>query len=197
MHAVFYMTAQIESFGYGKKLFEQLEISYQEGDKIGITGGNGIGKSTLVKILSGQIRSTKIKIDSILETGYFDSSYSLNDEYSFVDNCKLYKEYIQNNVVEDLVLKLDFEPYKNIKIKKLSKGNYIKAQLIFLFSLEKPFYYLDEPFTNLDRKSQIELINILQKSNFGFILISHNYDMIQSCCEVIYEIKDKALNLVN
>lgn len=187
----------IKKFGYKSALFENLELSFDNSSKIGIVGNNGVGKTTLLKLISQQITASGVSVVVNPDIGYFDINYTLNKEYSFHDNCKLYSRYLQKDLIEEYVQKFAFNKHKNLKINKLSKGNLVKAHLIFLLSLEKSFYFWDEPFSNLDEKSKTVFKLILQEASFGFLLISHDFQMITSCCNKIYEIKNKTLIPVN
>ena len=112
------------SLRFGKRvLFEDVNIEFKNGDCYGVIGANGAGKSTFLKIITGEIDSTTGEIikDKSERISYLKQNHNLYDEYTVIDtvimgNDRLYKIMKEK---EELYMKEDFTNEDGIKVAKL------------------------------------------------------------------------------
>ena len=193
-------------------LFKNLSLKLTTGKKILIQGANGSGKSVFLKLLVGYtpISDGKIFIHE-LQLGK-DIEFMPNSGISinapeFCNNLTgmenlLYLAKIKKIATKDdiilLAKKLDFEKYLNKKYKTYSLGMKQKMRIIQAL-MDKPQYLiLDEPFDNLDKKSQkqaIELLNNYVNENTMLIFTRHNSEY-EKFADTIYEIDNYKLKKI-
>lgn len=145
-----------------------------------IYGKNGVGKSTLLKIISGLLDqdSGEVVITpscpqySLSEMGYvFDSPYyipnlSVKDYLDFLSSLKKSMKHVDGRI-DELIEKFQLDGKKLIK--NLSFGNKRKVELISALAFDPPFILLDEPFQGLDDQTSLFLVSTIKEmaSNKG------------------------------
>lgn len=170
----------------GRQLIKDFSLLLTRGDKLGIIGPNGCGKTTLVKLLLGEIApdSGSIKQGVSLKVAYFDQLRSqLDENESVMNNVADGMDYVtiqgkQKHVATWLKEFLFLPERFNQPVFSLSGGE--KNRLILAKLLAKPvnFLVMDEPTNDLD----IETLELLEKLLLDFqgtlIIISHDRDFI-------------------
>lgn len=163
------------------------DLEIKVNDKLLIIGNNGIGKTTLVKLICGYIKSYEGEI--VRNTN--NISY-LEEALALPYNMNVGK-YI--NVMEDIKghninyeLGQIFNIPKNKTIRQLSKGN--KQKLALLISLIKgnDLYILDEPLNGLDSKTSGLFLEFLKNFDATLLIISHSPNNFKSVTKAIYEL---------
>lgn len=181
---------------YGQKqIFDDVDFIVQRGDRIALLGQNGQGKTTLAKILAGDIKdhSGTWNLGHNVNIGYF----AQNQEEVLTPN-KTVQEEAEDAATEetrprvrDLLGSFLFQGEAvNKKTKVLSGGERNRLALCKL--LLRPFNTLimDEPTNHLDIQSK-EIIKLaLQKFEGTLIVISHDREFLQGLCDKIYEFRD-------
>lgn len=181
---------------YGEKqIFDDVDFIVQRGDRIALLGQNGQGKTTLAKILAGDIKdySGTWNLGHNVNIGYF----AQNQEEVLTPN-KTVQEEAEDAATEetrprvrDLLGSFLFQGEAvNKKTKVLSGGERNRLALCKL--LLRPFNTLimDEPTNHLDIQSK-EIIKLaLQKFEGTLIVISHDREFLQGLCDKIYEFRD-------
>ncbi|MGI9651329.1 ATP-binding cassette domain-containing protein [Chryseobacterium sp. RLHN22] len=181
---------------YGEKqIFDGVDFIVQRGDRIALLGQNGQGKTTLAKILAGDIKdySGSWNLGHNVNIGYF----AQNQEEVLTPN-KTVQEEAEDAATEetrprvrDLLGSFLFQGEAvNKKTKVLSGGERNRLALCKL--LLRPFNTLimDEPTNHLDIQSK-EIIKLaLQKFEGTLIVISHDREFLQGLCDKIYEFRD-------
>lgn len=181
------------SFSYSKKSFQIKDFSLQiESEKIYcLLGENGVGKSTLLKLIAGieLPKNGSILIDGLnYENNYFaikEKLLAFINEPSFYphlsayDNLKIFCKY--RNLPEDRINDaLEFVELNDKKVKfgKFSSGMKQRLLLAIIYLESTPLLLLDEPFSNLDPKIAIKfreyLLKLKTKNKSTIILSSHN-----------------------
>ncbi|MDF2934265.1 MAG: glycosyl transferase family 2 [Chryseobacterium sp.] len=181
---------------YGKKqIFDEVDFIVQRGDRIALLGQNGQGKTTLAKILAGDIKdhSGSWNLGHNVNIGYF----AQNQEEVLTPNKTVLEEAEDSATeetrprVRDLLGSFLFQGEAvNKKTKVLSGGERNRLALCKL--LLRPFNTLimDEPTNHLDIQSK-EIIKLaLQKFEGTLIVISHDREFLQGLCDKIYEFRD-------
>ncbi len=171
------------SFDYGtKNIIRDFSTTIFRGDKIGIIGPNGCGKSTLIRLLLGEIQPVKgnVRQGTKIEKAYFDQlREELNENLSVRENMSASGEKIEWNgksrhvigYLEDFL----FTPDRaSVKVKALSGGEKNRLMLAKLFSKPANFLILDEPTNDLDLETVELLEDLLVEFKGTLIVVSHD-----------------------
>ncbi len=186
------------SFSYGdKKIINDFSCLIMCGDKVGIIGPNGCGKTTLLNILLAKFASSagKIKLGTQLEIAYLDQMRGqLNPEQSVVDNLAQGKtEVIINGKAKHVISYLKdflFAPERaNSPVKVLSGGERNRLLLAKLFSKPANLLVLDEPTNDLDIETLELLEALLVEFSGTVLLVSHDRAFLDNVVSstIVYE----------
>lgn len=185
----FIIEAENISYNFpGKKLFDNFTFKVKKGEKIGVIGPNGIGKSTFIKILIKEIEPElgKVKHGTNLEITYFDQYRSeLNPTLSLKQTlCPTGGDQIflkdRTMHVAGYLKKFMFDPkILEDKVSTLSGGE--ANRLLLAKALISPgnFLILDEPTNDLDMDSLEMLLEILADYTGTLIIVSHDRDFLE------------------
>ncbi|MBT3457792.1 MAG: cytochrome c biogenesis heme-transporting ATPase CcmA [Thiotrichales bacterium] len=181
-------------------LFENLSFELNSGEVLKISGPNGSGKTSLMKILAGlnsfetgSIEYDNIKINSEkynLDFLYLGHLAALSPELSCLENLK-YTAHLGNNNLNpdfsDALTKVGLEKFENELVGKLSAGQKKRIALSLLFITQSKVWLLDEPFSALDSQA-IKIIEsrIEEHCNSGglCILTTHQDCNIENIKEI-------------
>ena len=172
----------------GNTLFEHLTFNIIRGDKIGLLGPNGVGKTTLLKIILGESQPTSgtVRLGSRLDVAYFDQMRDkLDDEKTIVDIVGQGRESIEINGKSKHVLSylsdFLFSPERaRTPLKALSGGERNRVQLACLFSLPANILVMDEPTNDLDVETLELLETVLVEFSGTVLLVSHDRDFMDN-----------------
>ena len=160
-------------------LINNFSLNIQRGDRIGIVGNNGIGKTTLLRLLLGKIEpnSGTVKLGTNIEIGYFDQlRQKLDPERSVADNVSDGKTHIKHKIsAQQLLERFLFDRKKQYDfVDKLSGGERKRLYLCTILIQNPNFLILDEPTNDLD----IITLNVLESFLLDFpgclIVVSHD-----------------------
>jgi ATP-binding cassette subfamily F protein uup len=185
------IVAELEnvSFGYdGSLIIRDFSTRVIRGDKIGLIGPNGIGKSTLLKILLGQLepQSGTVKLGSKIEVAYFDQlREQLNLEQNAMDNVAGGREFIDINgksrhAISYLSDFLFTGERARTPIKALSGGERNRILLAKLFSKPANVLVMDEPTNDLDVETLDLLEELLLSYEGTLLLVSHDREFMDN-----------------
>ena len=170
-------------FSYDNRLIMQdLSAIIQRGDKIGLIGPNGIGKTTFLKLILGELQPTsgKIRLGSRQEVAYFDQfRSSLNDNDTVFDTIGQGNDYVeigqQRKHVIGYLEEFLFSPARaHSPVKSLSGGERNRLLLAKLFTRPANILVLDEPTNDLDIDTQELLEELLRDYQGTVFLVSHD-----------------------
>ncbi len=177
------------SYSYGKiEVIRSLSIKIMRGDRIGLIGNNGVGKSTLIKLLLGKLmpKTGTVKTGEGLKIGYFDQlREELDSTKTVADIVGEGKEYISINGKDRHVVGylkgFLFSPKRSLTpIGFLSGGECNRVILARLLSRPSNFLILDEPTNDLD----IETLEVLEEQLVEYqgtlIVVSHDRDFLDN-----------------
>lgn len=193
------------SFSYekGQQVLSDINLVAKDGESIGIIGSNGIGKSTLMKLLVGLYLDyegtlevaghevNKKNLNHVREhIGYvFQDSDSqlflstVEDDVAFgPQNYGLSNEEVEKRVTEALK-KVHIEELRKKHTYKLSGGEKKLAAIATILSMEPDIIIMDEPSIALDPRNRRNLIGILNEINSLKLITSHDLDFILDTCE--------------
>jgi ATP-binding cassette subfamily F protein 3 len=162
----------------GKPLFENVSFSLEKGDRVGIIGPNGIGKTTLFRILLGQMQPVfgELNYGTGVDIGHYDQEQSsLNPDNTVIEELwnafPLLTETQVRNTLALFLFRGD-DVYKNIR--QLSGGERGRVMLAKLMLAGNNFLLLDEPTNHLDMASKEVLEESLEDYPGTILVISHD-----------------------
>lgn len=188
------------SIGYDKEICK-LSFNLERQDKLGIIGENGIGKSTLIKTLTGLIPplSGKYIYGDKVSIGYFSQNFenldNNNTVYEEID--KAYPSMTPNEI-RTLLGSFEFtgeDVFK--KINDLSGGEKVKLSLCKILNNKPNLLILDEPTNHLDIISKDTIEKILTNYNGTIIMVSHDRYLINNVCNKLLVFENKEAKLYN
>ena len=169
-------------------LIENFSINITRGDRIGILGNNGVGKTTLLRILLGDLepQSGTVKLGTNLEVSYFDQlRESLDPERSVAENVGDGRTYIKLGGIDRHVIGylkgFLFSPKRSLTpIKSLSGGEKNRIILAKLFTQPANLLILDEPTNDLDMETLEVLEARLADYQGTLIVVSHDRQFLDN-----------------
>lgn len=180
------------SVGYEFPLLEDINFRLHKGEKIAIKGFNGIGKSTLLKTLIGEIDklSGTIEISRDVKINYF--SQDLNWEHpnqSAIDWLQVVHPKLSNKEVRRVLSKSGINDDNMSKpLSQLSGGEQCKVKLCHLTLIKSNLLVLDEPTNHLDQQSKDALKETLNQFEGTVLLVSHEMDFLEDLVDQVYDV---------
>lgn len=176
-------------------IFENVSFSLDTDWKLGFIGRNGKGKTTFLNLLLGRY-SYKGSIDTTVKFEYFP--YQITEfqmQLSAADfieeikmGCETWRVICELSQLGESA-EILYRPYNT-----LSFGERTKILLAVLFSDENDFLLIDEPTNHLDYASR-EIVKIYLASKKGFILVSHDRDLLDSCIDHVLVLNRKTIEV--
>ena len=162
-------------FHYGDQqiIANPFSIDIFSEDRIGVVGRNGEGKTTLLRLLAGELKPCRGKILRYCEIVFFNqisAQSTLNDERS--NFSKIYAELC---------------PFIFKEYKELSEGQKTRFRLATALANDSEIFFFDEPTTNLDISGKTLLLQKL-KSLQTYLLVCHDRSVLETCCNKILEV---------
>ncbi len=193
------------SFSYekGEQVLEDINFDIAEGENIGLIGANGVGKSTLMKLLVGLCEGydgelsvgglpvVRKNMDDIREMiGYVfqDSDNQLfmanvYEDVAFAPRNYGYSEEDVRSRVDHALEMVGINHLSEKQIYKLSGGEKKLTSIATILSMEPRAMLMDEPTTALDPRHRRELIKILGEIPTAKLIASHDLEFIEQTCE--------------
>ncbi len=183
--------------GYYSSLLPEMNFSIPSGEKLAITGFNGIGKSTLLKTLVGILPaiagSFKFVDDALI--AYFEQEHhfehpeytpmqEISNLYPLLDTKEVRNRLARCGLVGNLAMQ---------EIRTLSGGEQAKLKLCKIMMTKANVLVLDEPTNHLDKIAKEELVASLKKYQGTVIFASHEKDFIEKLATRVYNIEDLLL----
>jgi ATP-binding cassette subfamily F protein uup len=179
-------------------LIENFSIRIMRGDRIGIVGNNGVGKTTLLKLLLGEIKpqSGTVKHGTNLEIAYFDQLREMLDqEKSVIDNVAGGRSHItqgggERHIVGYLKGFLFSPKRAMMPVKALSGGERNRVILARLFTKPANLLVLDEPTNDLDMETLEVLEDRLTNFSGTLIVVSHDRQFLDNVVtsSIVFEV---------
>lgn len=189
----------------GKKLFDDFSYMFKQYDRIGILGDNGTGKSTLLNIITGNIKSDsgEVVIGETVRFGYFKQGY---DDLPLQKRVIDYIQDVSNDFMtdgqrmsaKDMLERFLFDDrLQHTLISRLSGGERRRLYLLRVLMMMPNVLVLDEPTNDLD----IETLSILEDYLDDFkgiiITVSHDRYFLDRICDSLFILQNQHLKCVN
>ncbi|WP_064094341.1 ABC-F family ATP-binding cassette domain-containing protein [Rossellomorea aquimaris] len=168
--------------GYDEPLSRPLNLKMERGQKIALSGANGIGKTTLLRSILGEIKpiSGSVELGDYLHIGYFEQEIKTKNNNTCIE--EVWNEFPSFNQAEvRAALAKCGLTTKHIesKVEVLSGGEKAKVRLCKLMNNESNVLVFDEPTNHLDVEAKEELKRALKEYKGSVILISHEPEFYQ------------------
>ena len=183
-----------------RTIFEGITVGLNEGDRIGIVGRNGDGKSTLMKILAGRLEpdSGRVTVRGGTRIGYLDQSDVLDDDhtvgYAIVGDTPEY-EWASQARIRDVISGLVSDLPWDAPVSSLSGGQRRRVALASLLAQEWDVLMLDEPTNHLDVEAITWLAGHLKsrwsKNTGGLMVVTHDRWFLDEICTDTWEVHDR------
>ncbi|GGI02271.1 MULTISPECIES: phenol-soluble modulin export ABC transporter ATP-binding protein PmtC [Mammaliicoccus] len=194
---------QIQKY-YGKQhVLKNIDFEFGESQIVGLIGKNGVGKTTLMKIMNENIvkydgsfkKESNAKVGYLIEnpklylnkTGYYNLNFFRNVLGTQVDD-----QYI-NQLIESFGIK----PYIHKKVKKYSMGMKQKLSIAVALMNKPQYLILDEPTNGMDPDGSIDVLKTLERVskelNIKVLISSHKLEDIELICDRTVFMKDGSI----
>ncbi|KPL60619.1 ABC-F family ATP-binding cassette domain-containing protein [Rossellomorea vietnamensis] len=179
--------------GYGEPLSKPLNLKMERGQKIALSGANGIGKTTLLRSILGEIKpiSGTVELGDYLHIGYFEQEIKTKNSNTCIE--EVWNEFPSLNQAEvrSALAKCGLTT-KHIesKVEVLSGGEKAKVRLCKLMNKESNVLVFDEPTNHLDVEAKEELKRALKEYKGTVLLISHEPDFYLDVATEVWNCED-------
>ncbi|WP_339216944.1 ABC-F type ribosomal protection protein [Ornithinibacillus sp. FSL M8-0202] len=170
MEQICFELENVEVSYLDKEILKIERLAVHQFDRIGIVGENGVGKSTLLKLLAGEFQPTTGKVKRYVKSGYFEQL-----------------EAPKNVEADPKLLSQLLIPKQG---DRLSGGEQTRLKLAQLFSHYYEALLIDEPTTHLDKEGIAYLLEELRYYYGALVLISHDRALLDELVTTIWEIRD-------
>ncbi len=183
-----------KSFG-DKKIFSGATFTIERGEKVAFVGRNGEGKTTLARLVIGELEPTAglVRIGHNVHIGYYAQNQDdlMNGDFTVFDTLDRVAVGEIRTKLRDILGAFLFRGEDiDKKVKVLSGGE--RARLAMARLMLEPYnlLVLDEPTNHMDMRSKDILKNALQKYNGTVIVVSHDREFLDGLVDKVYEFRD-------
>lgn len=180
-----------------KVLFNKVDLLVRNKESVALIGGNGCGKSTLIKILLGTIEADNgtAALGSSIKLGYLPQNISFKDETKTILECFMEDIVITEGKAREYLAKyMFFGEMVFKKVGSLSGGERSRLKLAILMHNEINFLILDEPTNHLDIDSREELEEVLKEFQGTIFFVSHDRYFINNIAGRVVELSEGSLS---
>lgn len=188
----------------GIDIFTNINCKINKDDKVGLVGENGVGKSTLIKIILGHEKpdSGEISFDySNMKIAYLSQDFDLKERINILECIEKYEEQFNGsqqkshycNKVKKMLLHHGFNEADMSKdISVLSGGEKTRLYISMLLCGDADFLIMDEPTNHLDSEGIKWLEEVISKMKKTILIVSHDREFLDNTANRIFEMsKDK------
>ena len=184
--------------GYDEPLSRPLNLVLERGQKVVLSGANGIGKTTLLKSILGLTPALKgsVELGDYLSIGYFEQEMAPGNTTTCLEEIwKEFPSYTQYQVRAALAKCGLTTEHIESQIRVLSGGEQAKVRLCKLINRESNVLLLDEPTNHLDVDAKDELKRALMAYKGTILLICHEPEFYEGIATDVWDCKEWALRL--
>ena len=180
--------------GLDRKILDNQFLEVRKGDRIGIVGGNGQGKTTLLKLINGDEKLTSGTMDLApgYEIGYFHQDHATLDfNLNPVEQIQKLRPDFQYGDIRAALGRFQFSSEQvATKLSQLSGGERARVALLKLLLEENNLLLMDEPTNHLDMESKATLEEALVGYTGSLITVSHDRWFLDQVVNRIWELQD-------
>ncbi len=188
------LSAEHISINFGmKQLLSDVNFYLNEGDKVGVIGINGTGKSTLLRVLAGVIEPDEGRIsrNPNVQVSYLRQNPQMEDEATILEQVFLHfpREFRELNEYEarSMLTKLGFSDFSQ-KVGTLSGGQRKRVALVAALVRPADVLILDEPTNHLDSQMVAWLEEWLRSFRGALVMVTHDRYFLERACNHITEV---------
>lgn len=196
----------VKSFG-GKKVLDGISFTVNRGQIFGLLGPSGAGKTTLIKILTGQldrdlgtaeingVNTDRLTGEDHKRFGIMMDNFGVYERLNCYDNLKIFAEIygVKNDGILSALKKVGLENAKKTSAAKLSKGMRSRLRLARVFMTEPDILFLDEPTSGLDPATADEIHKMMlaeKEKGKTIFLTTHTMSEAEKLCDNIVMINE-------
>lgn len=181
--------------GYDRPLSKTINLRMERGEKIAITGTNGIGKTTFLKSVLGIIPALegKAHLGDYLYKGYFEQEIKTGDNTCIEEIWEEFPSYTQYEVRSALAKCGLTTKHIESRVKVLSGGEQAKVRLCKLINTETNILLLDEPTNHLDVDAKDELKRALKEYKGAVLLVCHEPEFYDGLVDKVWNLEEYSL----
>ncbi len=181
--------------GYDKPLSKPINLRMERGDKLALIGTNGIGKTTLLKSIIGEIKalSGNVHLGDYLYQGYFEQEVKPGNQTCIEEIWNTFPSYTQYEVRSALAKCGLTTKHIESMVRVLSGGEQAKVRLCKLINQETNILLLDEPTNHLDVDAKEELKRALKEYKGSILLICHEPEFYEDVVTKIWNLEEYSL----
>lgn len=184
--------------GYTSSLLPPISFTIKSGTRLAVTGFNGIGKTTLLKTLIGQLKPIcgSYKFVDNVKIAYFEQEHNFNNmNISAMDEIHNLYPALDHKTIRGLLARCGLRGDTVLQpIKTLSGGEQSKLKLCKIMMIKSNVLILDEPTNHLDVNAKNGLLEALKKYQGTIIFVSHERDFIDKLATEIFSFEDLLLS---
>ena len=185
--------------GYGEPLTKPVEFACERGQKIAVCGTNGLGKTTLLRTILGEIKPVSGEVDpgEFLKVGYYQQDAERDSSDTALES--VWKEFpsYTNAEVRAALAKCGLTTeHITSQMKVLSGGEHAKVRLCKLMQREANWLVLDEPTNHLDVEAKEELKRALVEFKGSILLVCHEPEFYEGWITDVWNVEDWTLKIV-
>jgi ATP-binding cassette, subfamily F, member 3 len=174
-------------------VLDDINFLIRHGERVGLIGANGAGKSVLLRLILGKEEPTygEIKVGPSVKVGYYAQEHeTLDVNQTLIDAVRMGGNMSESNAVSFLIRYLFTYQQSTQRIGSLSGGERSRLQLALLVLSGANFLLLDEPTNNLDIASAEVLENALNDFNGTVLVISHDRYFLDRTVDRIFALEN-------
>lgn len=182
----------------GRPLFSNIDLSFGP-ERVGLVGRNGVGKTTILKLVAGDIQpqtgsvSVQGRIGMMRQSVQVDEGATVADLFDVTAELALLGKAVAGDATVEEIATIDWLLEERVaavlsevgldagpetRLAALSGGQRTRAGLAALVFREPDFLLLDEPTNNLDREGRIAVIDLISRWKAGAIVVSHDRELL-------------------
>lgn len=190
------VSCQTISKSYSSRpLFTDISFGIEERERIGLIGPNGAGKSTLLKILAGTVEPDggsvvsrrQLRISFLTQEQTYPADATVADIVAAAAREVEFEEHERAASVDSTLTDIGF-PDRNAAAGTLSGGWKKRLAIACVLAQQPELLFMDEPTNHLDLEGILWLEGVLKKSNFAYLVISHDRAFLESVANRVIEL---------